>query len=270
MPDDKFQRRYGPWATILGGSEGIGAAFARDLGNRGFNLVLVARRPAPLADLATRLRQQQGVEVRTLALDLGAREASDVIIEATRPLDVGLLVCSAADSRVASFFNLGLDEKLHMLDVNCRTPLAVVHGLGQRMKARGRGGIILMSSLAGVYGGPFVATYAATKAFARLLGESLSAELGSAGVDVIACVAGPTHTPTYEREVVGDAQVMRPEVVVAETLAALGRRPSLIPGRRNRILHWFVNQLPRGWVIKLVAANMRKILARRSNRPTTP
>jgi short-subunit dehydrogenase len=132
-----------------------------------------------------------------------------------------------------------------------------------RLKARGKGGIIIMSSLAGIYGGPYVATYAATKAFGCVLAESLAGELGGDGVDVLACVAGPTRTPTYEKNSPGALSPMAPERVVAEALAALGRTPRLVPGTANRLTSRLMAMLPRRWVIPLVAAQTRKILSRR-------
>src|SRR5689334_11414022 len=72
MNADRFRARYGPWALIAGGSEGIGEAFAFGAAARGLNLVLVARKPQTLEDVAGRIRKQHGVEVRTEALDLAA------------------------------------------------------------------------------------------------------------------------------------------------------------------------------------------------------
>jgi short-subunit dehydrogenase len=255
-----FRARYGSWAVVAGGSEGIGAAFAEALARRGLSLVLLARRPEPLAATAQRLRDEHGVEVRTLALDLASAAVAVEVAAATAELDVGLLVCSAAVSRVAPFFAVPLAEKERMLDVNCRAPLALVHALGERMLARGRGGIVLLSSLAGIYGGPYVATYAASKAFLCLLAESLAEETAAHGVDVLACVAGPTRTPTYAREASGRFAPMEPATVAEQTLAALGHKTVVIPGSFNRLSSRLLRLLPRRWLVKLVAAQTRKLL----------
>jgi uncharacterized protein len=256
-----FRGRYGPWAAIAGGSEGIGAGFAEALAKRGLHLLLIARRSEPLATLAERLVREYGVEVRTLTLDLGSAEVANRVAEATADLQVGLLVCSAAVSRVAPFFEVSLADKLAMLDVNCRAPLALVHTLGERMVARGKGGVVLVSSLAGLYGGPYVATYAASKAFLCLLAESLDVELGFCGVDVIACVAGPTRTPTYQRLASSRLRPMEPATVAEQTLAALGHKSLVIPGSFNRISSRLLRLLPRRWLVKLVAGQTRKMLA---------
>jgi short-subunit dehydrogenase len=255
-----FVERYGPWAVIAGGSEGIGAAFAQALAARGLNIFLIARRQGPLDRLADELAAKYGVEVRTLAYDLGSADVADVVGRATRELCVGLVVCNAAVSRVAPFFDIDLHDQLRMLDVNCRAPLLLAHVLGKRMAERRRGGIVFMSSLAGVLGGPYVATYAGTKAFVCLLAESLAGELGPEGVDVIACVAGPTQTPTFMPEAAGGLRQTKPEFVVARALAALGAGPRVVPGKLLKLTTWLLGHLPRGWVVKLVAARTRKLL----------
>ena len=99
---------------------------------------------------------------------------------------------------VGRFLDQSLDDKLRILDVNCRGPLILTHELGTAMAARRRGGILLMSSLAGFQGSPLVATYAATKAFNTVFAEGLWYELRREGVDVMACCAGATRTPAYE------------------------------------------------------------------------
>jgi uncharacterized protein len=255
-----FRERYGPWALIAGGSEGVGGAFAEGLARRGLNLVLLARRPGPLEQISARLSVAHRVEVRTLAIDLASPELASRLADATHDLDIGLVVASAAESRVARFLDLPLDWQLRALDVNCRATLTLAHQFGRRLRERGRGGLIIMSSLAGVYGGPYIATYAATKAFGCVLAESLAGELGPDGVDVIACIAGPTATPTYERLPATRARPMDASRVVDEVLEGLGQTPRLVPGRINRAISRIMSVMPRRWVIPLVAGQTRKLL----------
>ncbi len=77
------------------------------------------------------------------------------------------------------------------------TPLDMLHTFGGKMLARGRGGIVLMASLAGFQGSGFLSMYAATKAFNRIMAESLWYEWKDSGVDVIACCAGATSTLNF-------------------------------------------------------------------------
>ena len=257
-----WAERYGPWAVVAGASEGIGAAFAHALAARGLNLVLVARRAAPLEALAGELASRHGIETRTLALDLGRSESVTELLSGIGDRDVGLLVWNAAFSLIGPFLEQPLDGHLRELEVNCRAPLSLVHGLGARMVARRRGGIILMASLSGMQGTALVAHYAATKAWNRVLAEGLWWELGKHGVDVLASVAGATDTPGYRAsepagEKASKVPVMRPEEVVAETLDALGRTPSLITGWRNRWAAALLGRiLPRRVAVRIMGTTM--------------
>jgi short-subunit dehydrogenase len=254
-----FAQRYGPWAIVAGASEGIGAEIARSLAARGLSLVLVARREGPLLEIANELTARHGVKVRHLALDLAAEDTVARIDAATRDLDVGLVVSNAALALVAPFLRAPLADLLRTIDVNCRSPLALSHVFGQRFATRGRGGILVLSSLAGLYGGPFVATYAASKAFSILLAESLSAELAPLGIDVSVCVAGPTVTPTYASQQPSKFPRPMPARAVAETaLSGLGRKARVVPGLFHRVTSGLVGLLPRRAVLSLVSRQTRR------------
>jgi hypothetical protein len=235
-----FTSRYGPWALVAGASEGLGEQFARQLAARGLNLILVARRRELLEALSKDLSQTSGVAARTLALDLSQPESLGEIERATSGCEVGLLLYNAAVSVIGSFLDHEVDEYRAELEVNCRRPLELAHLFARRMAERGRGGILLMSSLAGTQGSPFIAHYGATKAWNTVMAEGLWGELGEHGIDVLTCRAGATRTPRYLRDSGGGARSafvpeMEPADVVAEALAALGRTPSMVPGRANRI-----------------------------------
>jgi len=258
---EAFRARYGPWALVAGASMGIGAAFAEELAARGMNLLLVARRPEPLDALAATLRARARIEVRTAALDLGGPGLADAIRAHTRDLALGLLVYNAADSRVGEFLDQPLEHHLHAIDVNCRGPLVLAHVLGTEMAARGRGGIVIVSSLAGFQGSALVATYAATKAFDTVLAEGLWDELRGRGVDVVACCAGATRTPGYEAsQPRGRIVPMAPAIVAVDALAALGRGPTTIPGRTNRLARLVMGHLlPRRVAVRLMGGTTRRM-----------
>jgi short-subunit dehydrogenase len=168
-----FAERYGPYAVVAGASEGLGAAFAEAIARRGLGLVLIARRAEVLTSLAQELTTAHRVDVRAAAFDLGAETFTESLRAATEGLDVGLAVYNAAYSFIAPLLERPLDDALRVVDVNCRGPLRFVHALAPAMVTRKRGGVVLMSSLAGFQGGPRLATYAASKAFTVILGESL-------------------------------------------------------------------------------------------------
>jgi short-subunit dehydrogenase len=243
---DEFAVRYGPWAMIAGGSQGLGAAFAHEIGRRGVNLLLLARRPGPLEETAAALRRQHGVQVRTAAVDLAETGFLDAVERAASGLEIGLLVCDAAHSHTGKFLDSDLATCLRILDTNCRAPLSLVHAFGSRMAARGRGGILVMSSLSAFWGSPYVAVYGATKAFLVNLSEALWRELGARGVDVTVCAAGPVLTPNYIASMPvrtgPSAMEMSPERVAAAAVSALGRKHLVVPGALNRAAQFFMGR----------------------------
>jgi short-subunit dehydrogenase len=260
-----FVERYGPWAVVAGASEGIGASFSRKLASRGMNLVLTARRPGPLQDLATELRQKHGVEVRVQPLDLGSPDAVSGMNAATESLDVGLMIYNAAYSPMGAFLDNDVEEHLKAVDVNVRGPLRLSHYFGHRFVDRGKGGIILMSSMSGFQGTAMVANYAATKAYDSILAEGLWRELGRRGVDVLACVAGATLTPSYESVTEriptrGLARPMQPDEVTEQALGDLGQRPIGVSGGRNRFAAVLLSRLlSRRGAIEMVSKETERL-----------
>ncbi len=253
-----FAERYGPWALIAGASEGLGAAYAGALARRGLNLVLVSRRKALLDDLAEGLHGAHGVEVLALDGDLGERHFLESVQDACSGLEVGLVVYNAAHAPIGEFASAPLEDLLRVAAVNIRAPVALVRGLLPGMTERGRGGVILMTSLAGNQGSPYIATYAASKAFNRVLAEGLWYELKNKGVDVVACCAGAVRTPGYVEAAAGkDAPgTLDPDEVVEQALWALGRGPVVIPGYVNRMASIFMTRLlPRRRAISIMARN---------------
>jgi short-subunit dehydrogenase len=223
--------KYGPWAVIAGGSEGTGACFAREIAAAGINLVLVARRQAPLEAIAAEIRDSYQVEVRTLVLDLNSADAADKMAEATSDLDVGLYVSNAgAEAGGRHFLDTPVAEMRELIGRNVLTVIGACHHFGQAMRTRGRGGIVLMGSGAGMGGQPGVAAYSGAKAFVLNLAESLWSELRGAGVDVIGIAAPVMETPSL-RQSLGDLKIpgiFAPEDVVRNTLRRLPQGPSFI------------------------------------------
>ncbi|CQD18862.1 short-chain dehydrogenase/reductase SDR [Mycolicibacterium conceptionense] len=140
--------KYGPWAVIAGGSEGVGAEFARMLAEDGFNLVLLARKPGPL-EATAQLCRKLGVQVRTLAVDLVDGASTAQISEATADLEVGLLIYNAgANTCSERFLDAPLAEFQKVVELNVTRMMELVQHFGRPMAARGRGGILLVGSLA--------------------------------------------------------------------------------------------------------------------------
>lgn len=197
------QARYGPWAVIPGGSEGIGACIATRLAKSGINSVLIARKPEPLEEVAGQVRAL-GAEARTLAMDLAADDMFDRICEATADIEAGLLVYNAGASlRTGPFIEWDIADVEQVIRLNVLGQTRLSHHFGKQMAKRGRGGIILMGSLAGVAGSPSVITYSGAKAYSQIFSEGLWWEMKQHGVDVLHVVVGQTNTPAMARLGIG-------------------------------------------------------------------
>lgn len=259
MPSDPFVSKYGPWALVAGAAVGLGAEYARALAARGLSVVLVDRDAAPLDATARAIRAAHGgVEIRSLVLDLARADVGEAVAAATAGLEIGLLVYNAAIGTVSPFLAISKANMQAMLDVNCRGPLFLLHALLPAMTARKRGGVVLMSSMAGNVGSAQLTVYAATKAFDLVLADALWAELREHGVDVLAVQPGQTRTPGWQSsqppELRGPGpHVMEPADVVREALDALGVETTLVPGEMNRQSVQMLASLPRRQTIELIS-----------------
>ncbi|WML61990.1 SDR family NAD(P)-dependent oxidoreductase [Rhodococcus sp. AH-ZY2] len=258
-------KQYGSWAVIAGGSEGVGAAFADELSRAGLNLVLVARKPGPLEETAEKVRGN-GVEVRTLALDLLADDAVEQLRRATADVEVGLLIFNAgANSYGHEFVSGDLDGFRGVITLNIDRQLELSHLFGSKMKERGRGGIMLLGSLAGYMGSEHQSIYAASKAFSRVFAESLWLELAPHGVHVVELVLGVTRTPAMIRaglnfDIPG-MLVAEPEEVAREGLQHLTDGPVWVAGG-NYDAAVKRSGFPRDKLVRGAAEAMRKLLNR--------
>lgn len=196
-----FAQKYGPWAVIAGASEGTGECYARELATMGINLVLVSRRQKALEALGEELSGAYGIDYRVAALDLSAEDAGLRILEAAAKLDVGLYISNAGADNFARFFEDGTDLAHRLVRMNISTLIDASNGFGQGFLKRGKGGIIVMASGAGLGGQPNLALYSATKAFEINFAESLWAEYHERGIDVIGVAAPLMKTPMLLRTV---------------------------------------------------------------------
>lgn len=232
--------RYGPWAVIAGGSEGVGASLAERLAAAGVNLVLVARKAGPLQATAARARER-GVEVRTVEADLTEAAALERIIARTADLEVGLFVFNAGANTYGHEFVTGdLARFGEVLDLNVRAQLTLVHHFGAAMRARRRGGILLIGSMAGYLGQAQISIYSAAKAFCRIFAEGLWLEMREHDVDVLELVLGVTRTPAMARAGLNldlpGLTVSEPDDVAAQALAGLADGPVLVAEGHERLV----------------------------------
>ncbi|HRZ26625.1 MAG TPA: SDR family NAD(P)-dependent oxidoreductase [Spirochaetota bacterium] len=267
-----FAVKYGPWALVAGGSDGLGREFSMELARLGLNLVIVARRKELLLETAKVVTAAHPVQVRTITADLGDTESHALIIRETDDIDVGLLVYNAATSPIGPFLDTPIEKHAAAISTNCVGPVSLVHHFGRKMSDRGKGGIILMSSMTAFQGTPLVATYGSTKSFNLSLAESVGYELSSCGVDVMACCAGATLTPNYINSKPADRRLpssaeMAPGKVVNEALRRLGTTRVLIPGRMNRFYGFIMTRiLTRKQSISLIAKNLYRLYGKNPER----
>jgi short-subunit dehydrogenase len=248
-------------ALVTGASSGIGAAFVRALHARGERLVMVARRADRLEQLASAVGGKDACLV--VPLDLARAGASDELAErlAAEGITVDLLVNNAGVGQTGRFHEQTADAALGMVDLNVRALVALTRAFLPGMVARGRGRIINVVSTSALQPVPYLAVYAASKAFVLSFTESLEVELAGTGVRVQSLIPGLTATEF--QQVAGTDAVpfnktaaMTPEAVVRASLEALDAgRARVIPGWQNRLTAGVQSFLPRS-LVRRVAGHL--------------
>lgn len=261
----KLASKYGRKALIAGASEGLGAAFSDFLAKNGLDLVLVARRRELLESFASSLRERYNTEISTVCCDLSSYDAMNILSQSVDISEIDILVYNAAFSFIGPFESDSHEHLMQIATANMITPLQLVRAVSNEMLKKGRGAIIIMSSLAGFQGSGFLPAYAATKAFNRILAESLWYEWKTRGVDVIACCPGATSTNNFKLTNPGKSglfapAVQTPEEVVIECFANLGKKPSVVTGSGNKLANFIMQRLlPRKTAVKIMGDSTRKI-----------
>jgi short-subunit dehydrogenase len=257
-----FATKYGPWALVAGASDGVGAAFAKAIAERGVNVVLLARRQAVLDQVAAEIEAQTSVSTRTIAADLSEAGAASAISAATGDLQIGMLVyCAGADPNFKPFLSNPIEAAEAMVQRNCVVPMQLCHHFAPAMVERGSGGIVLFGSGAGLVGGPNMVAYGASKAFDMVFAEALWAELHDKGVDVLGLILGKTNTPAlreleYSRGQIGTldevpAGADAVEDVIAEAFENLENGPTLMVGDTMRAAAQFLASLSRNQAVEI-------------------
>ncbi len=252
-----FAQKYGRWAVIAGASEGVGASLADQLAGRGLDLVLIARNGALLEELSAKVHERHGVEVRSVVQDLTAPDVGDRVAEATDGLEVGLLVYNAgAANRTVEFLDESFGDSLRQIKLACIGPVALARHFAPAMRERGRGGIVLVGSLACLAGASLLAVYSAVKAFNVNFAEGLWAELRPHGVDVCCTPLGMTWTEAYQRMgfPYDPENVMLPDDVAREIVANIPNGPTYPVGEKNRTMASMVWTADRRTLVELMSA----------------
>ncbi len=261
----KLKSKYGSWALVAGAAIGLGEAYSFELAKQGFNIILIDIEQATLENLSTKLEFEYKIQTKKLLVDLAVKNATDQIMKEIKGMDVRLLIYNAAFSRIKNFQDLSSEELDKFIAVNTGIQLKLVHAFSKRLiEKKQSGGILLMSSLAGLLGMQYIAPYAATKAFAWNLAESLNHELKTYNIDVMACIAGATATEAYLKTKpkygLIKPQVQEPAMVAKLALNKLGSRALFIPGFSNRLNYFILTRLlPRKWASFFANKTMHKM-----------
>jgi short-subunit dehydrogenase len=257
-----FADKYGPWALVAGASDGLGAAFARRLAERGVNVVLLARRQSLLDRVAAEIESR--VQTRTLAVDLAQPGATAAISEATSDLEIGFLVyCAGADPNYEPFLANPIGAAEAMVHRNCIVPMQLCHHFAPAMVKRGSGGIVIFGSGAGLAGGANMVAYGASKAFDMVFAEALWAELHDKGVDVLGLILGKTDTPALRELEHSRGQIASPDEappgaatvdeVIAEAFENLTNGPTRFVGEMMRAAEQLTASMTRNQTVRLFA-----------------
>ena len=248
---------------ITGASTGIGAAFARKLAARGRNVLLVARSEDKLIALCNELGRLTSIRAQYVALDLREPDAGAQLLEETkkRELEIDMLINNAGFGSMGDFVKLDIDRELEMIELNVRALVDLTHRFLGPMRERKRGTIINVASTAAFQGVPYMATYAATKAFVLSFSEAIGEENRLHGIHVMALCPGVTETNFFEASKI-DRPPMRTiqtaEEVVDTALRALARQKTVvISGWTNFLTVEAERFVPRSMVTKVAGKALR-------------
>jgi uncharacterized protein len=241
------------WVLVTGASSGLGEEFARQLAQAGANLILSARSQPALERLALDLARVAGVKTHALSADLAEPDGARQLCAAVDTLGVPVqhLINNAGFGAAGPFVSSDARAQSDMVRVNAESVTTLCRHFAPRMVAVGRGGMLNVASTAGHQPVPYMATYAASKAFVMSFSLALAAELRSSGVRVMALCPGPVPTGFQERAGVDHARLFRLAVLsraetVEQALQAYARGKDLfVPGRINRAQTLAAKLLPR-------------------------
>ena len=250
--------RRGARALVTGASSGIGAAFARELGRRGLDLVLTARSDERLEALANELRASYATRVETIAADLAEPAGIARVGAVLESRTVDVLINNAGFGTRERFAEADAERTANMIALNVSAVVALARIAAPGMVSRGGGAIVNVASTAAFQACPYMSVYGATKAFVLSFSTALAAELAGTGVRVTALCPGATETAFFAGMQRLAGSYRTPAQVVGTGLRALERGRSVaIDGPQNNALAAGSRFLPRGVVTALSARLLR-------------
>ncbi|MGK9368988.1 SDR family NAD(P)-dependent oxidoreductase [Melioribacter sp. Ez-97] len=227
--------KYGKWAIVTGASSGIGKEFALYLAKEKINLILISRRSKD--ELANQLRNNYGVEVIALDLDLSEPDNLRLIQKEIEEKDIGILINNAGFGKAGNFMNHDIRVYSEMIILNCLAPVYLTNLALEKMLKKRKGAIIFLGSLVAYQPTPYMSVYSATKSFDLTLGLSLYGEYKKKGIDILVVNPGPTKTE-FHKVAGSDGGYFQREApdVVKTAIRSLGKKPTVLDGIINKIL----------------------------------
>ena len=242
------------WALVTGATAGIGESFTRLLAANNYNLVLVARDLPRLEERALALQAKFGVETVVLQADLATEQGCALIENYIAEHEIDVLINNAGFGINKAFTASALNDEQNLLDVLVRTPMRLMHVALPKMRARDKGIIINVSSVAGFIAG---GTYSASKSYLTVLSESLNTELFGTKVRISALCPGFTRTEFHQRgrmsmKGLPSFMWLNADKLVAKAWSdALKGKAISIPGWQYQILTFVMRYAPRPLVRKI-------------------
>ena len=233
------------YALITGASSGIGRHYATELARRGYDIIAVSNQPEALATTAEELRTEFGVDVRTMCVDLACADSARTMFDECEELglEVEVLVCNAGMLLFGTLMRTDAERLQTIIDLHCTTTTLLVRYFGSKMKERGRGKILIMSSSTAWLPYPTISHYSATKSYLKSFASAIWYELHRHGVSVTAVFPGAVDTPFYKlsdklrRRFVSLGVMMRPETIARRGVKAMMRgRRRLTPGLFTKLV----------------------------------
>ncbi len=224
------------YALITGASSGIGEAFARLLASKNKPLILLGTNEAKLKNLATELREKHKIDVRFISTDLARSKTLPELPKKLLKMNINIdiLINNAGFGKYNAENKIRYEDSLNMINLNCRSLVALTKLFLPQMLARKKGAIINIASTAGFYPVPYMATYAATKAFVINFSEALSEEVKNQGVRIICSCPEAVATNFQRRAGINIAEqnnlnkLIDPSTVAEQTIEALKKGKTLL------------------------------------------
>ncbi|MEM7550228.1 MAG: SDR family NAD(P)-dependent oxidoreductase [Bacteroidota bacterium] len=259
MKQNNRLKSFGNYILVTGATSGIGRTISDELAATGIDLVLVARDQKLLDRLVVEYKTRYGIDALAIDADLSVEEQVIKLFEQTEKLDIGVCIHSAGFGSSGYFLNNELANETNMVHLNCVSTLSFAYEFGKRFKQRGKGALVLFSSIVAFQGVPYSANYAATKAYVQTLGEALVRELRSYNVNVLVAAPGPTQTGFSERANMDMKGAMKPREVAKDIIKNIGKSRTIYPGVLSKVLTFSLNLLPRFGKIKVMTGIMKKM-----------